>query len=184
MDILSIALISVGLAMDAFAVSIAHGIVSTQQRKKSAIIIASFFAGFQMLMPVIGWLAGFSFKNVIMGIDHWIAFGLLAFIGIKMIYDSTKKEETREATLKLHTLLTLSIATSIDALMVGLSFAFIQTEILLPVLAIGLVTFLLSFVGFFFGCGIGKIFGNRIKVVGGLVLIAIGIRILLEHLFS
>lgn len=184
MDILSIALIAIGLAMDAFAVSIANGIVSTQQRKKSAIIIASFFAGFQMLMPIIGWLAGFSLKNIIMGIDHWIASSLLAFIGTKMIYDSTKKEVAHEATLKLHSLLTMSIATSIDALMVGLSFAFIQTEILLPVVVIGLVTFLLSFVGFFFGCGLGKIFGNKIKFVGGLVLIAIGIRILLEHLFS
>ena len=184
MDILSIALIAIGLAMDAFAVSIANGIVTTRQRRKSALIVASFFAGFQMFMPIIGWLAGFSFKTVIIGIDHWIAFGLLTVIGTKMIYDSTKKEVAREATLKLHSLLTMSIATSIDALMVGLSFAFIQTEILLPVAVIGLVTFLLSFVGFFFGCGLGRIFGNRIKVVGGLVLIAIGVRILIEHLVS
>jgi putative Mn2+ efflux pump MntP len=183
-DILSIALIAIGLAMDTFAISITNGIVTVQQRKKSAIVTASFFAGFQMLMPIIGWLAGFSLKNIIMGIDHWIAFGLLAFIGTKMIYDSTKKEIAHEATLKLHSLLIMSIATSIDALMVGLSFAFIQTEIFLPVILIGLVTFLLSVVGFFFGCGLGRIFGNRIKVLGGIVLIAIGIRILIEHLFS
>jgi putative Mn2+ efflux pump MntP len=183
-DVLSIALIAIGLAMDAFAVSIANGIVITQQRKKSAFIIALFFAGFQMLMPIIGWLAGFSLQTIIIGIDHWIAFGLLTVIGTKMIYDSTKKEAAHEATLRLHSLLTMSIATSIDALMVGLSFAFIQTEILLPVAVIGLVTFLLSFVGFFFGCGLGRIFGNRIKVVGGLVLIAIGVRILIEHLVS
>ena len=184
MDILSVALIAIGLAMDAFAVSIANGIVITQQRKKSALIISSFFAGFQMLMPIIGWLAGFSLQTIIVGIDHWIAFGLLTVIGAKMIHDSTKRETAHETTLRLHSLLTMSIATSIDALMVGLSFAFIQTEILLPVAIIGLVTFLLSFVGFFFGCGIGKVFGNRIKVVGGLVLIAIGVRILIEHLVS
>ena len=132
-----------------------------------------------MLMPTIGYFVGFRLSEVQMGIDYWIAFGLLVFIGAKMIYDSTKKQVVHEATLKLHSLLTISIVTSIDALMVGLSFAFIQTEILLPVLLIGLVTFLLSFVGFFFGCGLGRIFGNRIKVVGGFVLIVIGIRILI-----
>ena len=179
MDILSIALIAIGLSIDDFAVSISYGIVTTQHRKKSAIMIASFFAGFQMLMPAIGYFVGFRLNEALMGINYWIAFGLLAFIGAKMIYDSTKKKNAHEASLKLHSLLIISIVTSIDALMVGLSFAFIQTEIFLPVLLIGFVTFLLSFVGFFFGCGIGRIFGNRIKVVGGLVLIAIGIRILI-----
>ena len=109
-----------------------------------------------------------------MGVDHWIAFGLLAFIGSKMIYDSTKKEkENKEETLKLHSLLTLAVATSIDALMVGLSFAFLQTSILEPTLVIGLITFLLSLAGFYFGCGLGRLFGNRIKIVGALILIAL-----------
>jgi putative Mn2+ efflux pump MntP len=178
-DILSIALIAIGISIDDFAISIAYGIATTQHRKKSAIIIASFFAGFQMLMPIIGYFVGFSLSEALMGIHYWVTFGLLAFIGAKMIYDSTKKEAVHEASLKLLSLLIISIVTSVDALMVGLSFAFIQTEIFLPVLLIGVVTFLLSFVGFFFGCSLGRIFGNRMKVVGGFVLIVIGIRILI-----
>jgi len=169
--------------MDAFAVSIAKGIVSEHKRRKTALLIAAFFGGFQMLMPAIGYFVGLSFREVIMGIDHWIAFGLLTFIGSKMIYDSTKNENAqKESTLKFHSLLILSIATSIDALMVGLSFAFLQTSIVEPILAIGLVTFSFSFIGFFFGCGLGRVFGNKIKVFGGLILIAIGLRILIEHL--
>jgi putative Mn2+ efflux pump MntP len=137
-----------------------------------------------MLMPVFGYFVGLSFREVIMGIDHWIAFGLLTLVGSKMIYDSTGKENKKEdATLKLRSVLMLSVATSIDALMVGLSFAFLQTSILEPILAIGLVTFSLSISGFFFGCGLGRVFGNRIRIVGGLILIAIGLKILLEHLF-
>ncbi len=185
MDVLTIILIAVGLAMDAFAVSIAKGIVVKSHKRRTALLLGLFFGGFQMLMPAIGWLVGLSFKEIIMGIDHWIAFGLLAFIGSKMIYDSTKKEKIdTEENLKLHVILTLAIATSIDALMVGLSFAFLKTSILEPILIIGLVTFSLSFTGFFFGCGLGRVFGNRIKVVGGLILIGIGLRILLDHLLS
>jgi len=183
MDVLTILLIAVGLAMDAFAVSIGKGIVAKSHKRRTALLLGLFFGGFQMLMPAIGWLVGLSFKEIIMGIDHWIAFGLLAFIGLKMIYDSTRKEKTdTEENLKLHTILTLAIATSIDALMVGLSFAFLQTSIFEPILIIGLVTFSLSFTGFFFGCGLGRVFGNKIKVIGGLILIGIGLRILLDHL--
>jgi len=183
MDALTIVLIAVGLAMDAFAVSIAKGIVIKQQRRKTALLLASFFGGFQMLMPVIGWLAGSSLETVIVGIDHWIAFGLLAFIGSKMIYDSIRKQDgEKEESLRFHSLMTLAVATSIDALMIGLSFAFLQTQILVPILAIGLITFLLSLTGFFFGCGLGRIFGNKIKIVGGLILLAIGMQILFEHL--
>ena len=169
--------------MDAFAVSIAKGIVINHDRRRTALLLGGFFGGFQMLMPAIGWLVGQSFKEIIMGVDHWIAFGLLAFIGLKMIYDSTKKEkEIEESTLKLHTLLILAVATSIDALMVGLSFAFLQTPIIEPIIAIGLITFLLSLSGFYFGCGLGRIFGNKIKIIGGLILIAIGLKILLDHI--
>jgi putative Mn2+ efflux pump MntP len=183
MDILTIILIAVGLAMDTFAVSIAKGISIERKRRKSALLLASFFGGFQMLMPTIGYFAGFSLREIIMGIDHWVAFGLLTFIGLKMIYDSTRKEDgKKDETLKLHSLLTLSVATSIDALMVGLSFAFLQTSVIEPILVIGLVTFSLSLMGFFLGCGIGRILKNKIKIVGGLILIAIGLRILLEHL--
>jgi putative Mn2+ efflux pump MntP len=183
MDILTIILIAVGLAMDTFAVSIAKGISIERKRRKSALLLASFFGGFQMLMPTIGYFAGFSLREIIMGIDHWVAFGLLTFIGLKMIYDSTRKEDgKKDETLKLHSLVTLSVATSIDALMVGLSFAFLQTSVIEPIVVIGLVTFSLSLMGFFLGCGIGRILKNKIKIVGGLILIAIGLRILLEHL--
>jgi manganese efflux pump family protein len=183
MDLLTVLLIAVGLAMDAFAVSIAKGIVINHNRRRTAFLLGGFFGGFQMLMPAIGWLVGLSFKEIIMGVDHWIAFGLLAFIGSKMIYDSTRKEaEKTNEGLRLHSLLILAIATSIDALMVGLSFAFLNTSILEPILVIGLITFVLSVTGFFFGCGLGRVFGNKIKIVGGLILIVIGLRILLEHI--
>ena len=169
--------------MDAFAVSIAKGMTIGRQRRKVALLLGGFFGGFQMLMPAIGWIVGLSFKDLIMGIDHWIAFGLLVFIGSKMIYDSTKKEtEKTDENLRIHSILILAIATSIDALMVGLSFAFLNTAILEPILAIGLITFMLSVIGFFFGCGLGRVFGNKIKIIGGLILIVIGLRILLEHI--
>jgi putative Mn2+ efflux pump MntP len=184
LDPLTIVFIAIGLAMDAFAVSIAKGITITESRKKNGVLLASLFGGFQMLMPAIGWLAGLSFKDLIMGVDHWIAFGLLSFIGSKMIYDSMKKKDKRkEEKIKLISALILALATSIDALMVGLSFAFLEVSIFEPILIIGLVTFGLSLNGFMFGCSIGKIFGNRIKIVGGLILVLIGLRILIEHLF-
>jgi len=168
--------------MDAFAVSIAKGITVKRNRRRTAILLASLFGGSQALMPVIGWLAGISFRDVIMGIDHWIAFGLLGFIGAKMIYESTKDEDGDEKDISLHLALTLAVATSIDALMVGLSFAFLETSILVPILIIGTVTFVLSLVGFVFGAGMGKVFGKKVEVVGGVILILIGIQILVEHL--
>ena len=183
MDMLTIILIAIGLAMDAFAVSIAKGITISNHRKKTALVMATFFAVFQMFMPVIGWIAGLGLEELIMGIDHWIAFGLLALIGARMIYDSTKKEDPqRESNIRLHALLILSVATSIDALMVGLSFAFLQTAIVIPIIVIGIVTFSLSYLGFHFGNVIGNILGSKIKVIGGVILIAIGVKILLEHL--
>jgi manganese efflux pump family protein len=182
-DLLTVVLIAVGLAMDTFAVSIAKGMTITRGRLRVGLLLASFFGGFQMLMPVIGWLAGLSFKDTIMGVDHWIAFGLLSFIGAKMIYDAFKKEDNQqEDSVKLASVLTLAVATSIDALMVGLSFAFLETSILEPIIVIGVITFALSIIGFTFGCSIGKIFGARIKILGGIILIVIGLRILLEHL--
>jgi putative Mn2+ efflux pump MntP len=183
MDTATILLIAFSLAMDAFAVSITNGIIVTHQRRRSALTMALFFGGFQMFMPMIGWLAGLGVKELIMGVDHWIAFGLLALIGSKMIYDSTKKKSDKQDNqLSIHTLLTLSIATSIDALMVGLSFAFLQTLIATPIIIIGIVTFSLSLMGFFFGNIVGQFFGNKIKIIGGLILIGIGVRILIEHL--
>lgn len=182
MDFVTVILIAIGLAMDAFAVSIAKGISVNHNRRRSAILLASLFGGFQALMPVIGWLAGLGLRDIIMGIDHWIAFGLLGLIGAKMIYDSTKSEDGKEEDITLFLALTLAVATSIDALMVGLSFAFLEESILIPILIIGIVTFVLTLVGFKFGSGMGRVFGKKIKVLGGLILIFIGIRILAEHL--
>lgn len=182
MDLVTVILIAIGLAMDAFAVSIAKGISVNHNRRRSAILLASLFGGFQALMPVIGWLAGLGLRDIIMGIDHWIAFGLLGIIGAKMIYDSTKSEDGKEEDITLFIALTLAVATSIDALMVGLSFAFLEESILIPILIIGIVTFVLSLVGFKFGSGMGRVFGKKIKILGGLILIFIGIRILAEHI--
>jgi putative Mn2+ efflux pump MntP len=183
MDILTILLIAFSLAMDAFAVSIANGTTITHQRSRSALTIALFFGAFQMFMPIIGWLAGLGLKEFIMDIDHWIAFALLTLIGSKMIYDSTKKEaDEKENRLGISALLTLSVATSIDALAIGLSFAFLQTYIATPIIIIGIVTFTLSLIGFFLGNTAGNLFRNKIKIIGGLILIGIGVKILIEHL--
>jgi manganese efflux pump family protein len=185
-DALTIVLIAVGLAMDAFAVSIASGMTITRNRRKAGLLTATAFGGFQMLMPIIGWAIGLSFADFISGFDHWIAFGLLVFIGGKMVYEGLKGDEEHNGSneLKLHSLLILAVATSIDALMVGLSFAFLQTSIAIPIAVIGAITFGLSLVGFYFGCGLGKVFGHRIEILGGVVLIIIGLKILLESLFT
>lgn len=183
MDLITIFLIAVGLAMDAFAVSIAKGITVTRSRRRTAIMLASLFGGFQAMMPVIGYLAGLGFEDIIRDVDHWIAFGLLTFIGAKMIYDSTKDEGDGGENVTLYAALVLAVATSIDALMVGLSFAFLEMSILVPVIVIGAVTFVLSLVGFEFGRRLGAVFGKRVRVVGGAILILIGVRILVDHLF-
>lgn len=144
-------------------------------------MLASLFGGFQALMPVLGWIAGLGFQDMIVSVGHWIAFGLLGFIGGKMIYDSWKNKEDEDGDVTLTLALILAVATSIDALMVGLSFAVLETPIIVPILVIGGVTFALSYAGFTFGSGLGKVFGNRVRVVGGIILIAIGTKILLEH---
>lgn len=182
MDFVTVILIAIGLAMDAFAVSIAKGISTKRNRRRSGMLLASLFGGFQGLMPVIGWFAGVGLRDIIMEVDHWIAFGLLGFIGVKMIHDSTKSEDGKDVDVTLSIALVLAVATSIDALMVGLSFAFLEIPILVPVLVIGAITFALSYTGFIFGSRMGLIFGKNIKMLGGLILILIGIRILIEHM--
>lgn len=184
MDILTIFFIAVGLAMDAFAVSIAGGLGMERLRIRYALRIALFFGAFQAIMPVIGFMAGLSIRDYIMHVDHWIAFGLLAFIGSKMIYESLflddddKKMDPNDILL----LLVLSVATSIDALAVGLSLSLLNVEIFLPAFIIGIVTFILSYLGVLIGKSIGHLFEKRIEVLGGLVLIGIGVKILIEHL--
>jgi putative Mn2+ efflux pump MntP len=185
MDAALVLLIAVGLAMDAFAVSIANSLsLSTHHRHKTAAVFGVFFGGFQMLMPLIGWAAGVSLSGFIVALDHWVAFGLLTFIGLKMIYDAIGNNNEQECNgeLRLSTLLVLSVATSIDALMVGLSFAFLQSTIVFPIAVIGIVTFTLSYLGVMFGCTLSELFGEKIKVAGGLILVGIGVKVLLDHL--
>lgn len=183
MDIIALFFIAFGLAMDAFAVSITSGITIKHLRLNHALRIAGFFGGFQAIMPLIGWIAGLSLINYISGIDHWMAFTLLTFIGCKMIYESTRIEAVENETnpLNLKVLLLLSIATSIDALAVGLSFAILKIAIATPIIVIGTITFALSFLGAFAGNKLGHLFENKIEIAGGLILIAIGTKILLEH---
>jgi len=184
MDIISIIFIAFGLAMDAFAVSITSGLTIKHLKINDALKIAIFFGSFQAIMPLIGWSAGLGFRNFISGIDHWIAFGLLCIIGCKMIYESSKMEVNNKKIdpLNVYVLLMLSIATSIDALAVGLSLSFLNVSIALPVIIIGVITFLLSIFGVYFGNRFGHYFERKIEIIGGLILIGIGIRILITHL--
>jgi putative Mn2+ efflux pump MntP len=184
-NLLSILLISLGLAMDAFAVSITSGITIKYLKIRYALKIALFFGFFQAIMPVIGWLLGVSVRHAISGFDHWIAFGLLSIIGCKMIYESFKLQSDKEKIdpQNIYILFILSIATSIDALAIGLSLSFLKVAIIFPAIIIGLVTFLLSFLGVHIGNRIGHFFEKKIEMIGGLVLIGIGFKILVEHLF-
>jgi putative Mn2+ efflux pump MntP len=183
MNMITILFIAFGLAMDAFAVSITNGITIKHQRINNALKIGIFFGSFQALMPLIGWLAGLRLRDFISGFDHWVAFGLLSLIGGKMIYESTKIGDDKEIrSLNLFVLLLLSIATSIDALAVGLSFAFLKISIATPIIVIGIVTFILSFLGVLVGNKLGHFFENKMEILGGLILIGIGIKILIEHL--
>ena len=180
----TIIVVAFGLAMDAFAVSITSGLAMKSLRIDRALRIAVFFGTFQAVMPLIGWLAGLGLQGFIEGIDHWIAFVLLSAIGCKMIYESIQMPSRDKALdpMGLHTLLILSVATSIDALAVGVSFAFLRLFIITPVLVIGTVTFLLSFSGVYIGNRFGHFFEKKIEIAGGLILIGIGVRILIEHL--
>ncbi|MDD3051729.1 MAG: manganese efflux pump MntP family protein [Candidatus Cloacimonetes bacterium] len=185
MHFATILLISLGLAMDAFAVSVSSGVVLTCFRKRYALKIALFFGVFQAVMPLIGWSAGLTFRNYISAVDHWIAFALLSIIGGKMIYESliTCEKEKSCNPENIMVLLMLAVATSIDALAVGISFSCLEVSIITPALIIGIVTFVLSFAGVFIGNKFGSIFENKMELIGGLILIGIGIKILVEHLF-
>lgn len=187
MDLLSVVAIGVGLSMDAFAVSITSGFVSRNLKLYQGIRMALFFGGFQFLMPVIGWFAGLTVRNYIVSFDHWLAFGLLAFIGGKMILESfqtehRKKDSGKKSPMAIPNLFLLAIATSIDALAVGLSLSFIKVSIILPSVLIGVITFCISLAGVYIGKKFGHLFEKKMEFIGGLVLIGIGIKILLEHL--
>jgi putative Mn2+ efflux pump MntP len=184
MTLISIFLIAVSLALDAFAVAVACGLAVKPLRAGYAFRIAFFFGAFQTFMPVIGWAAGLSLQAIIASFDHWLAFILLFIVGGKMIYESLRKEgkSPRGEAVFLGGLLVLSVATSIDALAVGISFAFLGEKILFPSLVIGLVTFALSFSGVWLGNRFGHIFENKLEMLGGLILIGIAVKILVSHL--
>jgi putative Mn2+ efflux pump MntP len=178
MEFITITVIAVGLAMDAFVVSIVSGGAYRQLHVKHALRMAIFFGAFQAFMPLIGSLAGLSFKNY----DHWVAFALLAAVGGKMIYESfkIKSVEQNPDPSNLVVLLFLSVATSIDALAIGITLSLITSSLALAVIIIGLITFALSYAGVLIGKRFGHFFENRLEAIGGLVLIGIGIKILCE----
>lgn len=187
MAILDLVLIGVGLAMDAFAVSVCKGLAMKKVNYAHAFIIALFFGAFQALMPLIGWALGSQFEQFITSFAHWIAFALLAFIGGKMLWDAFHEDEEEvEAVdnpkLDYKELVMLAIATSIDALAVGISFAFLQVDIIPAITIIGVVTFVISFGGVVIGNQFGSRYEKPATIVGGVVLICIGIKIVLEHM--
>ena len=184
MGIISILLIAVGLAMDSLAVSISGGIVMRPFCIRQSLRLALTMGIFQGGMTLLGWLMGVSFSSYITAFDHWIAFILLGFLGGKMIYESFGEEETTISSFSTKTLLTLGVATSIDALAVGVSMAFLKTSIYFPAFIIGFVTFALSLIGVISGYRFGKIKGINVELFGGIILIAIGVKLLIEHLME
>ena len=186
MDIISLLAISVALSMDAFSVSICKGLATRKFSFKTALLCGLWFGAFQALMPLIGYFLGAQFEHLIKAFDHWIAFGLLLLIGINMIKEAMSDDDDDEnvdsCDCGFKTMLMMAVATSIDALAVGVSFAFLSVNIWKSVLVIGVTTFLFSFVG----VRIGNIFGSRYskaaEITGGLILIGLGVKILLEHL--
>ncbi len=184
---MELVLIGVGLSMDAFAVALCKGLGMRRINYAHAAVIALFFGVFQAVMPLIGWVLGTQFARYITSVDHWIAFALLGYIGGKMIWDALHEApETApcagEGRLDLKELLMLAVATSIDALAVGITFAFLQVSILPAVATIGLITFSLSFAGVVVGNRFGTRFQKKAEIAGGVVLVLIGLKILLEHL--
>ena len=184
MTILELLILAVGLSMDAFAVSVCKGLSVTKVEWKHMLICGAYFGAFQALMPLIGYLLGANFQEMIQSVDHWIAFGLLTLIGANMIREALGKndEETLDASFDVKAMLPLAVATSIDALAVGVTFAFLDVRIVPAVSCIGAITFLLSMLGVKIGSVFGKRWKSRAELAGGVILIAIGVKILIEHL--
>lgn len=183
MGIIEILLTSIGLAMDAFAVAVCKGLSMKKFDKKKGLIIGLYFGLFQGLMPLVGYLIGTTFQDLITSLDHWIAFVLLGFIGGNMLKEGMSKEsEKNNDKVDFKTMIPLAIATSIDALAVGITFAFLKVNILFAVFSIGIVTFILSYIGSKIGNKFGNQYEKKAQLFGGLILILIGLKILLEHL--
>ena len=174
---------AIGLSMDAFAISVCKGLSLKRTNLRAYLSVGLWFGGFQALMPVVGYYLIFHFKNYVTAIDHWIAFGLLVIIGFNMIREALSgKEESANASLDFKTMLLLAIATSIDALAVGISFACLDVNLLSAVTTIGITTFILSDVGLKIGSLFGLRYKSKAEIAGGVILILLGIKILLEHL--
>ena len=183
MGLIELFLIAVGLSMDAFAVSVCKGLAMPKCTFKKAAIVGLWFGGFQALMPAIGYVLGAQFQEAIASIDHWIAFVLLALIGGNMIHEALDNdEEEADASLDVKTMFLLAVATSIDALVIGITFAFLKVSIIPAVCFIGIVTFIISFAGVKIGNVFGARYKNKAEIVGGVILILLGLKILLEHL--
>lgn len=184
MDLATLLLIALGLSLDAAAVSLASACASSRLDLRQVMVLSLLFGLFQALMPLAGWLAGLGFKSLIQGVDHWLAFLLLALIGGRMILGSRRQGECRAQPARLNaaTMLALAVATSVDALAVGLSFAALAVAILRPVLVIGAVTFVVSLLAALAGRRFGSLLAGRAEALGGLILLAIGLKILAEHL--
>lgn len=185
MSLFSLVLLSLGLSMDAFAVSLSCGIYAGKERFNAALKSGLYFGVFQGIMPVIGFFIGRAFDSIIKSFDHWIAFLILFLIGAKMIFESFKKDDCKKRidTGSFRVMIILAIATSIDALACGVSIALLNSGIFIPALVIGSITFLISFLGVYLGDRIGNIFRKGAEILGGSVLMFIGLKILIEHIF-
>ncbi|GFH94768.1 putative manganese efflux pump MntP [Lachnospiraceae bacterium] len=183
MTLLNLFLIAVGLSMDAFAVSVCKGLAMEKAPLKKAAIAGVWFGSFQALMPLLGYLLGNRFEKYITHIDHWITFGLLALIGANMVKEAfSKEEEKASSTMYFKEMFLLAVATSIDALAVGITFAFLRVDLLPAVCLIGATTFVLSALGVKVGNLFGSRYKSRAELAGGILLILMGVKILLEHL--
>ena len=183
MYLIDLILIAIGVSMDAFAVSICKGLAQSKIKKRHFLLIGIYFGGFQALMPFLGYILGLQFSVIITSFDHWVAFFFLCFIGFNMVRESRKKEEITSDSFKIKDMIPLSIATSIDALIIGLTFASLKVSIIPAITIVGFITAIISMIGL----KIGNVFGNKFKskaeVFGGLLLIFMGFEILLDHLF-
>jgi putative Mn2+ efflux pump MntP len=184
MDIITILIIAVALSMDSFAVSVMNGLTIKNLTLNKRVIIASSLALFQSAMPLLGWLAGQTFEKYVTEFDHWVAFILLFVLGAKMIGEGFHEEQiSKSSELRIGRLLTQSVATSIDAFAIGISFAILNTSITMPIIIIGVVTFICSILGLRLGKILGNKIGKSVEIIGGVVLILIGVKILIEHIW-
>lgn len=182
MDLITLFLLAIGLCFDTFAVSVSSGLIRKEILFWQAVRIAFFLAIFQAIMPVFGWLGGITIRSWIEPFDHWVALGILTILGVKMLLESQKNSNDKNIDpLDIKVIISMALATSIDALAVGISFAIIEVNMFLAVIIIGSVTFIASMLGILFGKKTGSHFGQKMEIIGGIILIVIGIKIVIEH---